>query len=94
MITLKGVVYPEPKLQATIFDDKIDLGDIKIFGENQNKGYGSILMNCLKELAEKYGVFEITGFIAGTDDDHIDRITHFYKKHDFVIENNRINWRR
>ncbi|MDV2885059.1 hypothetical protein RYX45_07690 [Alkalihalophilus pseudofirmus] len=71
-------------IQATYADDHtIHIGDIK--GE-ENKGYGSICMNYLKNHAMDQNVQYITGDIAQRDWDHLDRLIHFYEKHHFDIE--------
>ncbi|WP_332631516.1 hypothetical protein [Halalkalibacter flavus] len=64
--------------QSTIF-----IGDIK--GE-ENKGYGSICMDYLKEHAQDQNVQYIKGDLAERDFDHLDRLIHFYDKHNFDIE--------
>lgn len=76
-------------------DNSIHIGDIK--GE-ENKGFGSICMNYLKEVAEEQNVQYITGDIAKRDWDHLDRLIHFYKKHNFDVDidydnkNGEIQW--
>jgi GNAT superfamily N-acetyltransferase len=61
----------------------IHIGDIK--GE-ENKGYGSICMDYLKEHAIDQNVQYIKGDLAKRDFDHLDRLIHFYEKHNFDIE--------
>lgn len=74
-------------IHATYKDDKaIHIGDIK---GPANKGYGSICMNYLKEFAKDQNIPYITGDIAKRDWDHVDRLVHFYEKHDFKV---RINY--
>lgn len=71
-------------IQADYKDENtIHIADIK--GE-QNKGYGSILMNQLKELARIENVQYITGDIVERDFDHVNRLKHFYSKHNFDVE--------
>nr|WP_088105330.1 hypothetical protein [Halalkalibacter urbisdiaboli] len=60
----------------------IHIGDIK--GE-ENKGYGSICMNYLKNHAKSQNVQYIKGDLAERDWDHLDRLIHFYSKHDFHV---------
>ncbi|MCF6411726.1 hypothetical protein [Pseudalkalibacillus salsuginis] len=67
--------YPEP--------DRIHIGDIK---GPANKGYGSVCMDYLKEMAEDNNIPYITGDIAERDWEHVDRLLHFYEKHDFHVE--------
>ncbi|WP_419095812.1 hypothetical protein [Halalkalibacter suaedae] len=66
--------YDDP---STIF-----IGDIK--GE-ENKGFGSICMDYLKEHALDQNIRCIKGDLAKRDWDHLDRLIHFYEKHDFDI---------
>lgn len=63
-------------------DDKIHVGDIK---GPANKGYGSICINYLKEIAKDQNIPYITGDIAPRDWDHVDRLKHFYRKHEFKV---------
>lgn len=66
-------------------ENTIHIADIK--GE-QNKGYGTILMKHLKELARDKNVQYITGNIVKRDFDHVNRLDHFYRKHDFDVKIN------
>ncbi|QFT88459.1 hypothetical protein FIU87_07375 [Bacillus sp. THAF10] len=71
-------------IQATYKDNgTLFIGDIK---GPENKGYGSICMDYLKEVAKDQNVHTITGDIAKRDWDHLERLVHFYKKHDFDVE--------
>ncbi|WP_198507833.1 hypothetical protein [Bacillus sp. FJAT-45037] len=73
-------------IQATYSSDHtIHIGDIK--GE-ENKGYGSICMRYLKNHAFDQNVRYITGDIAERDWNHLDRLIHFYDKHQFTIDIN------
>ncbi|WP_096200641.1 GNAT family N-acetyltransferase [Bacillus sp. FJAT-45350] len=70
-------------IQAVYSDDNtIHIGDIK--GE-ENKGYGSICMNFLKDVAREQNIQYIKGDIAKRDWDHLDRLVHFYEKHNFDV---------
>jgi hypothetical protein len=70
-------------IQATYTDEKtIHIGDIK---GPANKGYGSICMDYLKELAAEQNIPKIIGDIAERDWDHVDRLVHFYEKHNFQV---------
>ncbi|WP_207667427.1 hypothetical protein [Clostridium sp. 1xD42-85] len=60
----------------------IHISDIK--GE-QNKGFGSVLMKHLKEIAHQENKHYITGDIVKRDFDHVERLKHFYTKHYFEI---------
>ncbi|MDM5338366.1 hypothetical protein QUF84_14180 [Fictibacillus enclensis] len=66
-------------------DESIFIGDIR---GPSNKGYGSICIQYLKELAADHNIPVIRGDIAPRDWDHVDRLIHFYEKHDFEIEVN------
>ncbi|WP_078395342.1 hypothetical protein [Shouchella patagoniensis] len=57
------------------------IGDIK--GE-PCRGFGSICMEYLKETAWSNNC-KITGDLAKRDWGHLDRLTHFYKKHSFSV---------
>ncbi|MFC3884514.1 hypothetical protein ACFOU2_13760 [Bacillus songklensis] len=70
-------------IHAVYFDDNaIHIGDIK---GPANKGYGSICMNYLKDIAKEQNIPFITGDIAERDWDHLDRLIHFYEKHHFRV---------
>lgn len=64
-------------------DDTIFIGDIK---GPANKGYGSICMKHLKEVAKEHNIQYITGDIAERDWDHVDRLKYFYEKHNFEVD--------
>lgn len=87
VITSKGVIYPEPRLDAVYFkeDALINIGDIRIFGQNTNHGYGSILVKKLFGISERQNVKKITGWISGVDWNHVDRLKYFYEKHGFTV---------
>ncbi len=71
-------------LQALFPDEeRIHIGDIK---GPENKGYGSICIHYLKELAKDKNIPYITGDISDRDWDHLDRLIHFYEKHNFQVE--------
>ncbi|EIT86752.1 hypothetical protein A374_04239 [Fictibacillus macauensis ZFHKF-1] len=64
-------------------EDGIFIGDIR---GPANKGYGSICMPYLKEIAREHNIPCITGDIAKRDWDHVDRLVYFYEKHGFIVE--------
>jgi len=71
-------------IQAEYYDSyALHIDDIK--GE-ENRGFGSICMHYLKEHADRQNIKKITGDLVKRDWQHLDRLTHFYKKHDFHIE--------
>ncbi|WP_026689632.1 hypothetical protein [Alteribacter aurantiacus] len=61
----------------------IQIDDIR--GE-ENKGYGSVCMDYLKQHATNQNVHAIKGNIVKRDWDHIDRLVHFYEKHYFKVK--------
>ncbi|KUP06873.1 hypothetical protein Q75_07195 [Bacillus coahuilensis p1.1.43] len=63
-------------------DDHIFIGDIK---GTPNKGYGTICIPYLKDKARENNVPKIKGDIAKRDWDHVDRLEHFYEKHNFEV---------
>jgi GNAT superfamily N-acetyltransferase len=70
-------------IHATYSDDsRIHIADIK---GPANKGFGSICMKYLKEIAREQNVPYITGDIAERDWDHVNRLIHFYEKHHFQV---------
>ncbi len=74
-------------IQAQYTDQgSIFIGDIK---GPADRGYGSICMNHLKDIARSENVASIKGDIAKRDWDHVDRLVHFYEKHHFHVEINR-----
>lgn len=61
----------------------LHIADIK---GKANAGYGSVLMDHLKEIAREENVQYITGDIVERDAGHFDRLEHFYQKHAFKVE--------
>ncbi|GAE30632.1 hypothetical protein [Halalkalibacter hemicellulosilyticus] len=71
-------------LQAQYTDDfSIFIGDIK---GKENKGFGSICIEYLKDHAKEQNIHCIKGDLAKRDWGHLDRLIHFYKKHHFNVE--------
>ncbi|WP_062047078.1 GNAT family N-acetyltransferase [Bacillus sp. JCM 19034] len=84
-------------LQAQYIEEfTLFIGDIK--GE-ENRGYGSICIDYLKDHAKDQNIHRIKGDLAKRDWDHLDRLIHFYEKHHFDVEVNEeeqfgeIEWR-
>ncbi|MGC4751853.1 hypothetical protein ACOTSX_05655 [Bacillus velezensis] len=69
-------------LIASYYDNAIHIGDIK---GPPNHGYGSICMKFLKYIAREQNIPKVTGDIAKRDWDHVDRLVHFYEKHQFDV---------
>lgn len=87
VITKKGILYPDPVLKAFFNDDftNISLADIEIEEYLSNHGYGSILLGTLIDIAKERKIKNITGWISRVDIDHLERLAHFYKKHNFEV---------
>ncbi|MCM3412821.1 MULTISPECIES: GNAT family N-acetyltransferase [Bacillaceae] len=87
VITNKWILHPDPVLKAFFNDDftDISLADIEIEEYLSNHGYGSILLSTLIEIAKKRNIDSITGWISSVDFDHLERLVHFYKKHNFEV---------
>lgn len=86
VIHKKGIVSNRIRLSATYnSEDTIEIGDIEVFGENEGRGYGSILLHSLVNLAIENSVNKILGWISHTDKDHFDKLNYFYKKHGFNV---------
>ncbi|MEG7281507.1 hypothetical protein [Bacillus sp. 0909A] len=69
-------------LVASYQDDAIHIGDIK---GPPNYGFGSICMKYLKDIARDSNIPKVTGDIAKRDWNHVDRLIHFYEKHQFEV---------
>lgn len=78
----------EPWLHASSNENfsKFSISDININKALVNDGYGSMLMRNLIQIARKNDTKEISGWISRVDYNHIDRLVHFYKKHDFEVD--------
>ncbi|MFS0864767.1 GNAT family N-acetyltransferase [Sediminibacillus sp. JSM 1682029] len=86
VIHKKGIVLNRIRLSATYnSEDTIEIGDIEVFGENEGRGYGSILLHSLIYFAIENSVNTISGWISHTDKDHFDKLDYFYKKHGFDV---------
>ncbi|MCE7791991.1 hypothetical protein K8O68_06095 [Salipaludibacillus sp. CUR1] len=64
-------------------DHQVHIDDIR--GE-ENRGFGSVCMNFLKEYTKDKNIHTISGDISERDWDHLDRLIHFYKKHRFYVD--------
>lgn len=62
------------------------IADIHIHFKDYNKGYGSLLMEQLLNIAKKENIKVITGNISSIDWNHFERIRHFYQKYGFSVE--------
>ena len=65
-------------------DRVILIGDIEAHVEN--RGYGSIMLSNILNLAYKLNIQEIKGNLTAADSDHFDKLEHFYKKHGFEVK--------
>lgn len=86
VIHKKGIVLNRIRLSATYkSEDLIEIGDIEVFGENEGRGYGTILLQSLINFAIENSVHTISGWISHTDKEHFDKLDYFYKKHGFDV---------
>ena len=65
------------------------IGDILRFSKNKyyNKGIGTMMMNELIDYAKMNNYHEIRGELSTVDNEHKDRLHHFYRKFGFEIIN-------
>ena len=61
----------------------VTIGDIQC--NKNNRGYGSLMMKALITYAKQNDIKFIEGWISEVDDNHIERLYHFYKKFGFDI---------
>lgn len=62
------------------------IGDI--VSNIEDRGYGSIMLSRIVELARKLKIRELRGNLSSADSDHFDKLEYFYKKHDFEVKFN------
>lgn len=88
IFSLHGLHNTHPRLLASFSDDysEIEIHDIDIEEKNASKGYGSILMSHLIAVAEERKVKVITGWLSKVDENHVERLRHFYQKHGFKVD--------
>ncbi|QKS73230.1 hypothetical protein FLK61_31315 [Paenalkalicoccus suaedae] len=72
----------DASIHATYKSESIHIDDIR--GE-PNAGMGSVLVSFLKQYAIDQNVPKIEGKLAERDWDHVDRLIHFYEKHEFDV---------
>lgn len=60
------------------------IGDFE--SDIENRGYGSILLRNVIELAKRLHLKCITGNLSAADSDHFDKLRHLYEKYRFVVE--------
>ncbi|MEW4286187.1 GNAT family N-acetyltransferase [Priestia koreensis] len=87
VITKEGILYPDPVLKAFFSDNftDISLADIEIEEYLSSNGYGSLLLSTLIKIAKQRNINSINGWISSVDSNHLERIVHFYKKHNFEV---------
>ncbi|MFK9092082.1 GNAT family N-acetyltransferase [Bacillus salipaludis] len=86
VIHKRGIVLNRIRLSANYIDEEtIEICDIEVFGENEGRGYGSMLLQSLINFAIENSVNTISGWISQTDKDHFDKLDFFYKKHGFDV---------
>ena len=73
------------KIVSIINEDSnsITIGDIQC--KKNNQGYGSMMMERLIEIAKQKNILYIEGWLSKGDEDHKDRLQHFYGKFGFQI---------
>ncbi len=79
----KGCVS-QAKIVHNNAEQTLLIGDIE--SEIENKGYGSILMNNIINIAVMLEADSITGKLAETDSDHFDKLKYFYEKYGFIVK--------
>lgn len=94
LITLKSIDNQRDISKLNIITERytndtnkkiVKIADIII--SNKNRGNGSILMKYLFQYAnQNSNIKKIIGTISEVDQDHFDRLEHFYKKHGFKVE--------
>lgn len=73
-------------IQATYTEtNTIHINDIK---GPVNKGYGSVCMSYLQQMAEQKNIQYLTGDLVQRDWNHINRLIAFYEKHHFQVSVN------
>lgn len=60
-----------------------------IFGEDENCGNGTLLLNCIVKEAKRIGIYKIRGELAPSDVEKFDKLEHFYKKNGFRVTFNK-----
>ncbi|BAU28212.1 acetyltransferase (GNAT) family protein [Aneurinibacillus soli] len=96
VITKKGIIIPYPVMYVNRreADKSLYIADIRVFGESINKGYGSLMMKELLQIArsQKEKVFFVTGNMDYGDEEHYKRLIHFYEKYGFTCRDGKILW--
>lgn len=64
-------------------EKSILIGDI--ISRIENKGYGSLVLRSIIDLAKSIEAKEITGKLSSVDSDRFDKLKHFYIKHGFCV---------
>ena len=86
IIHKRGIVLNRIRLSANyINEETMEICDIEVFGENEGRGYGSILLQSLINFSIENSVNTIIGWISQTDKNHFDKLDYFYKKHGFNV---------
>lgn len=70
-------------IKCTKQKEIITIGDIQC-NEN-NKGFGSLMMQALIIYAKQNGYKCIDGWLSDVDQNHVERLNHFYQKFGFEI---------
>ncbi|MED4057186.1 GNAT family N-acetyltransferase (plasmid) [Niallia taxi] len=92
VINTKGILRDRVRLSAMYKNkDTIEICDIEIFGENQGRGYGSVLLSTLIKFAIENFIKQISGWISYADEEHFEKLDYFYKKNGFLVRWNENN---
>ncbi|MNH50182.1 hypothetical protein D3C73_17930 [compost metagenome] len=83
LYTLKKGLGSKIMSVYNIEENTVFIGDIS--SRIENKGYGSILMVNIIDIAKRLNADTITGNLSETDSAHFDKLEHFYKKHGFIV---------
>ena len=73
---------------STVFreDGRYDIEDIKIWGPDINRGFGTIFLKQVEKISRENKMTLITGTLEPVDFPHRDRQIRFYEKNGFQVE--------
>ena len=73
------------KMFCVISEDSKTITISDIICKKNNKGYGSLMMEKLIDIAKRDKYTYIDGWLSAVDTDHVERLYHFYQKFGFEI---------
>ena len=90
-IIISDKYYKYVRLLATFFckTNEMKIEDIQIELHDVNKHYGSAALEILLKIGTRYRTMKYYGIISYGDikeQDHKDRLIHFYEKHGFTVD--------